>query len=469
MPVNSEVSTTSARLHLQKTLNAQDVQNYVNDLVDKHAVPALSLAIWHKGQLYKAAAGILNAETGVSATPESVFQVGSITKVFTACLIMKLVDQGRINLDAPVNYYLRDFQVVDHKSSVEVTIRQLLNHSSGIEGDFFPPDPCTGGNPIARFVDRCCLLRPVCSPGTHHSYSNTAYTIAGRIIEVVTGTTWFRAMEEHIIQPLGLTHTFVNPAEAIRFRAAMGHMPDLGQTGGWKLAEDCYIPIGQAPAGSTLSMSASDLITFARVHLNQGVAESGQGWLSPKGVADMQRASITLPNNSPLFATDWGLGWFLCNGKKISMLGHNGTTLGQTAMLRLIPEKDCAFAVQANATKAGVLTEIFSDMMADLFDIEFKEEQPRGQSCDSKKIIGIYESIGDRTEIKIVNGKLCAVLEDKMKLVPSSKIFLRAIDEFIYATYSEKGERSLNMTFSDLNEQERPQYLYSGFRLQRRT
>ena len=170
-----------------RDVTPQSLQHYVDGLVEHYAIPALSLAIWHNKTLHRAAAGVLNSETGVEATTDSVFQSGSVTKVFTATLILQLVDAGRVALDKPVKHYLRDFQVADPQVTETVTVRQLLNHTNGLAGDFIVDDPVTGGNPIARYVDRCCLLPQVHPLGKYHSYSNAAYSIAGRLIEVVMG------------------------------------------------------------------------------------------------------------------------------------------------------------------------------------------------------------------------------------------------------------------------------------------
>ena len=117
-----------------------NIQAYVEALVQKYDVPALSMAIWQDDRLYKGAAGVLNIETGVLADTDSIFQIGSISKVFTASLIMQLVDEGRINLDQPVKTYLRDFHVACPDATESITVRQLLCHTSGMAGSFSPDD-----------------------------------------------------------------------------------------------------------------------------------------------------------------------------------------------------------------------------------------------------------------------------------------------------------------------------------------
>ena len=99
---------------------------FLEDICAEHNVPALSVAVWYNNQLYQAATGILNLDTGVEATPDSLFQIGSISKVFTASLMMQLVDEGKVELDIPVKQYLRDFQVADLEITHQVTVEPLI-------------------------------------------------------------------------------------------------------------------------------------------------------------------------------------------------------------------------------------------------------------------------------------------------------------------------------------------------------
>ena len=202
-----------------------DFQNYAEELVDVHNIPAVSIAVWHKQQLHKAAAGVLNLNTKVSATTDSIFQIGSITKVMTASIVMQLVDEGRVALDTPVKHYLSDFAIADSHATESITVRQLLTHTNGIAGDFFPDDTRETGNHIARFVDRCYQLPLIHPVGEYYSYSNAAFSIAGRLIEVLTGGSWFDAMEERVFKPLEMDHAICRPMDVLRYRSAIGHFP----------------------------------------------------------------------------------------------------------------------------------------------------------------------------------------------------------------------------------------------------
>ena len=460
-----------------KNISTEYLQDYVDAIVDEYALPALSVAIWHQGKLYHASTGILNVETQVPATSDSVFQVGSIAKVFTATLIMQLVDKGSINLEKPVKHYLRDFQVADKNTTDNLTVRQLLNHTSGLAGDFFPEDAVTGGNPIARYVDRCCLLPQVHVLGERHSYSNAAYSIAGRLIEVVIGASWFKAIEENIIIPLGLSHTFADPLKASRFRVAMGHFPDDNNAQQWTLAPSTYLPLGQAPAGTTLSMSASDLITFARAHMQQGrIKSSAKGgsrgenrWLSASAVAGMQTSNIALPPYAPMFISDWGIGWCLSNQYPHPIIGHDGATLGQMSTMRIVPELDCAFVALTNGARVGLLQRLVTDLMAGLTEMQFKLPKPRASLSDNDRFTGTFESFDSL--IKIANDSEHLVASVIQKIPPSQpkKLMLKPLNQgTVFALFSESGERAGSVAFLNIDKLGTPQDLYYGLRIHQR-
>ena len=133
--MNSDSTTSEILTHFQ---------SYVDGIRERYNPPALSVAIWYNDTLYQAASGCLNINTGVEATTDSIFQIASITKVFTASLIVKLIEEGRVELDAPVKRYLRDFQVADPDLSETITVGQLLDQT------FYPTKNSGQRRPVNR-------------------------------------------------------------------------------------------------------------------------------------------------------------------------------------------------------------------------------------------------------------------------------------------------------------------------------
>jgi len=462
--MNSDSTTPEILTHFQ---------SYVDGIRERYNPPALSVALWYNDTLYQAASGCLNINTGVEATTDSIFQIASITKVFTASLIVQLIEEGRVELDAPVKRYLRDFQVADPDLSETITVGQLLDHTSGIPGDYFGNHSYTEQDAIARYVDRCNWLGSIHAPGERYSYSNAAYNIAGRMIEVVLGITWFDAIEERIIKPLGMTHSVVHPSQVIKYRVAMGHEPDPKNKDRWQLASACYFPIGTAPCGAVMTMSASDLIKFARVHLEEGRAESGKQWLSPKSIKNMQQQRISLPPHSYMFGTGWGLGWQRIDVGKTTIIGHGGGSLGQKSMLHLLPENNIAIAALHNSNNGNLLPDLLRELVFELVDITLPVVEPTESipsPSELEKLLGVYETIATTITITLVDGELTATMVEKF-IAPriTTRYRLKFIENNSFATYSETGERGLSITFLDLDERNHPKTLYCLGRIATKT
>lgn len=446
-----------------------NVQDFLENICAEHNIPALSVAVWHNGQLYQSATGILNIDTGVEATPDSIFQIGSISKLFTASLIMQLVDEGKVSLEKPVKQYLRDFQVADPKTTSRVTVGQLLNHTSGIAGDFLPETSYTEENAIARYVDRCNLLPSFDAPGTRHSYSNAGYCIAGRLIEVVLGCSWFDAVVERIFEPLGMNNSIAHPSQVLRYRAAMGHVANPEKPELLMTAPDCYFPLGWAPAGATISLSAADLILFAKAHMSEGLSQSGQTWLSVDSIKSMQTPLIQLPTDANPFATHWGLGWHLVRRPDMPLiLSHGGSVIGQTSMLHVIPEQQLAIAILQNSKNASSMNSISHRLLSEAgIDLIEKNPDMEGRQ-DLQQYQGTFSSMGTTLSIKAHADGLIVESIPILNNFESLPLTLKLINHTCFAAYSSTGDRISNIIFQDFDSKGYPASLYFAFRLFRR-
>lgn len=337
------------------------IDERVPALLAEHEVPALSLAVGIGGEAIEFAAGILNRGTGVEATTDAVFQIGSVTKVFTATLAMQLAGEGLLDLDEPVRSILPAFRVADADASARVTVRQLLSHASGFEGDVFV-DTGAGDDCLEKYVEILADTPQLFAPGEMFSYNNAGFSTLGRIIEVLCGAPYDRVLRERLLTPLGLRHAAVDAAEAILHRTAVGHLRagdgTLEPTTVWSMERS------GSPAGSVLSMSARDLLAFARMHLSGGAALDGTRILRADAVAAMRQEQIRLPDIDQGVA--WGLGWELFERDGHVFPGHDGNTIGQSACLRLLPERDAAVAVLANG---GAPHPVFARIVDEVLDV----------------------------------------------------------------------------------------------------
>jgi CubicO group peptidase (beta-lactamase class C family) len=326
-----------------------DLQARLETLIAEHKIPGATLGVLDGDDASFFAAGVLNKNTGVEVTPDSLFQIGSITKVWTATIVMMLVDEGVLDLDEPVVTYLPELKVADPDVTKRVTLRDLLSHRSGIGGDHIL-ETGRGDDNLERYIETCAEIGQEHDLGATMSYCNTGYSIAGRVIEKVTGRSWDRVLRERIIRPLGLTHTNTLPEEAILFRAAVGHVKHPGKDD-FEVAPAWVLPRSAGPAG-LINADAADVLTFARFHLDEGRAPDGTQLLSPGSVKQMLEPQIDVPDAYTL-GNQWGLGWILFDWNGHAGFGHDGATLGQRAYLRVVPERRLAVTLLTNGGDSG--------------------------------------------------------------------------------------------------------------------
>ncbi|MBB2948275.1 CubicO group peptidase (beta-lactamase class C family) [Actinoplanes lutulentus] len=363
------------------------------DVLAANRVPGAAIAVAVGDDIVEHAAGVLNTATGVPATTDSVFQVGSITKPITATLVMQLADEGRVELDAPVRRYLPDFRVADETASAAITVRHLLAHTAGFGGDVFT-DTGRNDDAIERYVAALAEVDQVFAPGTMFSYNNAAYVVLGRLIETLRGRPYAACLREGVIEPLGLTHTALGAEQAIMFRAAAGHVS--GEPGEpEKPAPVWNLPAAHAPAGSLLAMRPRDLIAFARLHLRDGTGPDGTAVLSPASVAAMRVPQVTLPAPGR-FGDSWGLGWDLGHWPGGTVIGHSGGTLGQSSDLRIVPAADVSIAfVQNGGEVAPTVHALTAFLLRELAGVEVPGlplPPARPERVDPERYAGVYVS-----------------------------------------------------------------------------
>ncbi|WP_353114529.1 serine hydrolase [Microbacterium sp.] len=380
-------------------IDAAHWQRRLRILAAAHKVPGATLGILRLGEEPAYAHhGILNARTGVATTDDSVFQIGSMTKVWTTSVIMKLVDDGLLDLDEPVVTYVPEFRSSDEEVTRTVTMRHLLSHTSGIDGDVFT-DTGRGDDCLEKYVallDGVTQNHPL---GATMSYCNAGFVLAGRVIEKLTGTTWDQAMRDLLYTPLGLTHSTTLPEETITFRAATGHIG--ADDDGPVLAPAWMLPRSMGPAG-LVSSSTADVLAFARMHLMGGLAADGTRVLSEESVARMQEHQVDVPNPYSV-GNAWGVGWILFDWDGRKLIGHDGNTIGQAAFLRILPEEGLAVTLLANGGNTRDLyDELFAEIFSALADVRpsaglTPPDEP--YEADFSRFLGTYERAGVRTEV----------------------------------------------------------------------
>lgn len=443
-----------------------DLQTTLDRLREKHAICGVSLAILKDDVIHAAASGWANAPERIEATPDTLFQAGSISKTFTATLAMQLVDEGLLDLDARVQQYLPDFVTAD-AASAQITVRQLLTHTSGMEGNFLPPDSETGGT-AEGYVRGMRKLGQLHAPGEYMTYCNSGYAVLTRIIEVLRKSSWNQLVLERICKPLGITRVITQPTEALRFRMAMGH--GVAGKGGWPLAGLTYLPMSMAGCGSVLSMTASDLVLYAQAHMRGPHRNSDSGSiLSQEAFRAMQTPHVGMPPHSRGIYTHMGFSWFLRMGEEAPAFNHDGGT-SQFAYLHTLPKQNVAFALLINSPNATLPEELRKAVFTEIAGLPAEPEHslPPAVQFDAQRYVGVYDDLFQSMNITAgPDGSLILGMDTKGMPI-SMKLKLRAVaaDEFAVL---DKPHVDLGTRIIFLGEQNgRAKYCRMGVRMNRR-
>jgi hypothetical protein len=164
-------------------------------LVARYKVPGAAIGVYRGGEVFDFAVGVLSRATTVEATADSVFQVGSITKTWTASLIMQLADEGLLDVDQPVVAYLPDFDLADSAAAKAMTVRQLLSHTAGFEGDIFT-DTGTNDDAVEKYVATLTTDSQLFAPGEMFSYNNAGFVVLAGKAALANAQLAYQAYEE---------------------------------------------------------------------------------------------------------------------------------------------------------------------------------------------------------------------------------------------------------------------------------
>src|SRR5438309_10828878 len=261
-----------------RQLTPERAHEALENLIRERDIPGAGFAACRDGEIVaNVAAGVVNLNTGLPATDETVWQPGSIGKTYTAVLVMQLVDEGLLDLDRPVVTYLPNLRFADVPATKTVTARQLLCHTGGIDGDRIDETGALfgrGDDAVTRYVDSLVDLPQIVEPGRLWSYCNAGYVVLGRLIEVLRGKSYEDVLKEKLFGPAGLANTFCFAEEVIQRNVSAGHM--LGPDGKMTLAPIWMPGRALGPAGTAVLATMADLLSLAEIFLRRGVARTRQ-------------------------------------------------------------------------------------------------------------------------------------------------------------------------------------------------
>ena len=325
----------------------------------EHAVPGVAIGILDDGRVTTRAFGITNVDHPLPVTDDTLFQIGSISKTFTGTAMMRLVEQGKVELTAPLRRYLPEFRVKEANASARATVQDTLTHMGGWEGDFFA-DPSSGDDALQRQVEGMATLEQTAQPGEMWGYNNAGFYAAGRVIEVITGQPFEKALKASVLDPLGLEAAYFFPADVMTRRFVVGHAGAKPRViGPWPVPR-------AANAAGGITTNVATLLKYAAFHMGDGTSAKGERVLSAAALQRMRTAA------APKAGSDlsMGLTWHLGKAGDFEFAEHGGGTNGQISHLRLVPSRRFALAIVTNSGAGSNLnTVILREVMNAYFGV----------------------------------------------------------------------------------------------------
>jgi CubicO group peptidase (beta-lactamase class C family) len=375
-------------------------------VTEEYRLPGAIMGALGNGREMYVPAGVVGAGGTEAGAADRVFPLFSATKLLTATLVMRLVDQGLVDLDAPAAAYVEEFRPPDPAVTAKITVRRLLAHVSGLRsGDL---DQLGSGAPedggLADYVARSRHLGKILPPGEIFSYSSTGYAVLGRLVETITGKRWPEALRQGLLDPLGMRGT----------APRVGAVPPAPEPGSGEVVGTppafCYGPEWMMPVDQAIS-TPRDLLAFARLHLDRRGPEL-RGLLGDDAVRAMRRPHVTIPD--PTVGHAGGLGWRLYS-TEVELVGHWASGLGHTLALWLWPERELAVVVVVFHPDAQTL--VF-DLAGRLFH-RLLAPRPRMRVRDAgqwqgERVAGEYEAPGIRFRVEDRGDRLLMTSEKRV-------------------------------------------------------
>ncbi len=380
-----------------------------HEMRTKH-IPALSIVlvdgpktVWARGF------GEANAPIGTEATANTVYRIGSVSKLFTDIGIMQLVERGKLDLDRPVETYIPEFKPVN-PFGVPITLRHLMSHHAGLTreppvGNYFDPQDQVLAHMVTS-LDRTMLFYP---PGQRTKYSNAGVGTVGYVLEKVQGEPFARYLKRAVLEPMGLQSSAFEPESTLVRRLPKATM--------WTFDERTFdaptFQLGMAPAGSMYS-TVHDLARFAQVLFARGQGPNGPV-LKAETLEAMWQPQFAVPGTT----SGAGLGFFVSRENGVLTVAHDGAIYGFATAFAALPDEKLAVAVVGTKDAVNIVTNRISvaalRMLRDL-----KQGKPLRQPDTTsavpaelaKRVEGRWSNRGTYYDIALERGKLNAWRRD---------------------------------------------------------
>jgi len=381
----------------------------------RFSVPGVAIGLILDGDEHNLAYGVTSVDNPLPVDDHTLFQIGSTTKTYTGTVLAMLINEGKIDLEAPVRTYVPAFKLPDEVSAGDIRIRHLVTHTGGFLGDLFD-DTGRGGDALRKLVAKLKKTAPQQTPvGTVWSYNNAGFYVLGRVIEEVTGQAYEDVVNERVLQPLGMDHSFWFAEDVITRKVALGH--DTKPDGTNTTARPWGVTRGINPAGGLVSTTV-DQMKYARFHLDGGKGPDGKRIMPARAVRAMQKPLA--PAGS--LADHVGTTWLLEKIDGARIVKHGGSINGHMSEFLMVPDREFAITILTNGSRGHELgTEVLNWTLGELLDIHRPEPVTRPATAkETAALVGRYSMTLAKLRLAEDKGGLVLTYEIDPKVLEES-------------------------------------------------
>ncbi len=348
-----------------------EIDRFIQRFLEEQGIPGLAVVIVQDEQVvYEKGYGVTSLNNPSPVSPRTVFDLASVSKSFTALGVLLLQDEGLIDLDSPLSLYLPDFHLDDRQLSDKITVRHLLNQTSGLPA--VSTEPLAFYDGVDAMEDMVAALGDIkmyTNPGTAFEYANLNYALLGALIEEVTGQTFEDYMQQRVFTPLGLSNTTLDPHEAANGERADGHQLLFGQI----ITKNTPVYRSAAPAGWVMS-SAEDMGRWLLLHLNSGRLD-GEQVVPERDIQQAHEAGAIFELNGEIVG--YGMGWFSeITDDNLTIIWHGGDTLNFGADMLTFPDQRLGVVVLVNSQNSSVMHHLAADVAGMMLGVDVKLPVP---------------------------------------------------------------------------------------------
>jgi CubicO group peptidase (beta-lactamase class C family) len=361
--------------------------------------PGAAIAIVKGDRIvYQKGLGVANVETGQAMTPDMLFRVGSVTKMFTTAALVSLAEDGRLRLGDPIGKYVSGV----NSRLAKLTTHQLMSHTAGIRDEapaFGSHDEGALATVVRSWKDDYVFVEP----GRIMSYSNPGLTLAGYVLEQIAQKPYADVIDERLFKPLGMTRSTFRPTVAMTWPLAQGH--DATGANPPAVARPFADNAGYWPAGFMFS-NVSDLARFTIAFMNDGIID-GRAVLKPSAIAALSTGYVDVPSSAEPSRYCYGLTTATHRGVRV--VEHGGAIPGFGASVRMLPEHKAAVVILVNRGGAGLpkTSERALEMLAPLQPATTPPTAPIAMdAAEVTKYAGSYVNPPARVDLILRDGRL---------------------------------------------------------------